>query len=415
MKHVVIGAGPAGVVAAETLVKLDPSANVVLIGDEPEPPYSRMAIPYFLEGNIEENGSYLRKTDGYYQTKGIELIRQRVAKLDADAKQLSLENGDQVAFDRLLIATGSSPMIPPITGIDGEKVANCWTLEDARQIVANVKPGARVVQIGAGFIGCIILESLVKRGASLTVVEMGDRMVPRMLDQECGTMLKSWCEEKGVTVLTSTVVKAIEDNGSALNISLSSGDSIEADFVISATGVRTNAELAKEAGIKVEDGILVDQYLQTSAEGIYAAGDVAQGIDFSTGEYSVQAIQPTATEHGLVSAKNMITGNQAEYGGAVLMNVLATLDLISVSYGLWEGVEGGDTAVLSDPDNYRYIRLQFDGNVLVGANTLGITQNIGSLRGLIQTRRNLGIWKARLMDNPLEFMDAYVAISGNHS
>lgn len=414
MKHVVIGAGPAGVVAAETLVKLDPSASVTLVGDEPEPPYSRMAIPYFLEANIEEEGSYLRKTAGHYQANGINVIRQRVTSLDADAKKIALDNGDQFDFDRLLIATGSSPIIPPIPGIDGDKVANCWTLEDARQIVEHVKLGARVVQIGAGFIGCIILESLVKRGASLTVVEMGDRMVPRMLDQECGTMLKSWCEEQGVTVLTSTVVKSIADTGTALNIALSTGDSIEADFVISATGVRANAEMAEEAGLKVEDGILVDHHLQTNVEGIYAAGDVAQGIDFSTGEYSVQAIQPTATEHGMVSAKNMVTGNQAEYGGAVLMNVLATLGLISVSYGLWEGIEGGDTATLSDPEKYRYIRLQFDDDVLVGANTLGITQNIGSLRGLIQTRRSLGIWKQRLMDNPLDFMDAYVAVSGNH-
>jgi NAD(P)H-nitrite reductase large subunit len=101
--------------------------------------------------------------------------------------------------------------------------------------------------------------------------------------------------------------------------------------------------------------------------------------------------------------------------GAVLMNVLSTLDLISVSYGLWDGKEGGETSYLSDPEKFKYIRLQFDGDQLVGANTLGITQNIGALRGLIQSETKLGFWKQRLMDNPLQFMDAYVAVTGRHT
>lgn len=415
MQHLIIGAGPAGVVAAESIRKLDRNASITLIGDEQEPPYSRMAIPYLLEGNIAEQGCYLRKQAGYFQDLNITVLRQTVASIDPENQRLRLRNGAYHDFERLLIATGSSPIIPPIPGIDGDKVANCWTLADARRIAEQVQPGSRVVQIGAGFIGCIILESLVKRGANLTVVEMGDRMVPRMLDHDCGTLLKSWCEKKGVSVLTDTLVKGIEAAGDALKVRLSSGAVLAADFVISATGVRANAQIAQQAGIVVEEGILVDHHLQTNKAGIYAAGDVAQGLDFSTGEYTVQAIQPTATEHGLMAAKNMVMGNSAVHQGAVLMNVLATLDLISVSYGLWQGKPGGESSYLSDPSNFKYIRLQFADGCLVGANTLGITQNIGALRGLIQSRTKLGIWQQRLMHNPLHFMDAYVAVTGNHS
>lgn len=414
-QHVIIGAGPSGIVAAETIRKLDPLAAITIIGDEPEAPYSRMAIPYLLEENILEHGTHLRKTDQHYESQGIHIIHGRVKQIDTQNNTVTLTTDDsQINWERLLIATGSTPVVPPIPGLDNPKVSNCWTLEDSRKIIEGVKPGAVVVQIGAGFIGCIILESLVKRGAELTVVEMEDRMVPRMLDEQCGTMLKNWCVSKGVNVLTNTQVKRIEDQSSRLKVSISDGEPIIADYVISATGVISNMSFLEGSGIETDRGILVNHNLETNIPGVYAAGDVAQGLDFSTGEYTVQAIQPTAADHGIICGKNMVQGNLTEHKGSVLMNVLATLDLISVSYGRWEGIEGGEHSELIDEDNYRYIRLQFDGDKLIGANTLGITQNIGSLRGLIQTDRPLGAWKSRLMKNPLKFMDAYVSITGNH-
>ena len=413
--HIIIGAGPAGVVAAETIRKLDPSAIITIIGDEPEAPYSRMAIPYFLEENIQAEGTHLRKADNHYENADIEVLNARVKQVDTDNKQVETTDGLRLDYDKLLIATGSHPLTPPIPGLDNPKVGNCWDLADSRKIIENVKPGSSVVQIGAGFIGCIILEALVKRGAKLTVVEMDNRMVPRMLDEQCGGMLKSWCESKGVTVLTETQVQSIEDNGEQVKVKLSKGEAIDADFVISATGVASNTEFLKGSKIDIDQGILVNHNLQTNIPDVYAAGDVAQGIDFSTGSYTVHAIQPTAADHGIITGKNMVKGNKNFYKGSLEMNILSTLDLISTSYGTWEGVEGGEHSELVDQDKYRYIRLQFKDDILVGANTLGITQNIGSLRGLIQSKSKLGVWKDRLMENPLNFMDAYVSITGNHS
>jgi len=413
--HIIIGAGPAGVVAAETIRKLDKDAIITVIGDEPEAPYSRMAIPYYLEENIEAEGTHLRKTDNHYENLDIQVINDLVKTVDTDNKQVETTDGLTLDYDKLLIATGSHPLTPPIPGIDNPKVGNCWDLADSRKIIEHVKPGSTVVQIGAGFIGCIILEALVKRGANLTVVEMDNRMVPRMLDEQCGGMLKSWCESKGVTVLTETQVQRIEDSGEQVKVHLSKGEPIEADFVISATGVASNTEFLKDSKIDIDQGILVNHNLQTNIPDVYAAGDVAQGIDFSTGSYTVHAIQPTAADHGTVTGKNMVKDNSSFYKGSLEMNILSTLDLISTSYGTWEGVEGGEHSELVDPERYRYIRLQFKDDILVGANTLGITQNIGSLRGLIQSKSKLGVWKERLMENPLNFMDAYVSITGNHS
>lgn len=410
MKHVIIGAGPAGIVAAETVRKLDPDAAIVIIGDEPEPPYSRMAIPYLLTESIGEQGTYLRKEDGHFPKAGIEVVVDRVDSVDPGTRTLSLKSGAGMPYDTLLVASGSTPILPPIPGIDGDLVTSCWTLEDARRIAAGIRPGSSVVLIGAGFIGCIILEALVSSGARLTVVEMGNRMVPRMLDETCGTLLEKWCNSKGVTVMTGSQVEAVEDRGDSALVRISGGRSVEAQLVISAAGVRANAGFLEGSGVELSDGaVVIDEYMCSSVPGIYAAGDVACGRDFSTGEYTVQAIQPTAVEHGRLAANNMVKHGSAAHQGSMVMNVLDTIGLISASYGQWEGVAGGDSATLEDRDNYRYLQLQFDGDRLIGANTLGMTQHIGVLRGLVQGRFNLGGWKDRLKENPLLIMEAYLA------
>ncbi len=410
MKHVIIGAGPAGVIAAETLRKVDPGSSVQLIGDEPEVPYSRMAIPYYLIERITEEGTYLRKTDSHYKDKGIEIIQDRVSNVDANQKQLKLEKDGAVSYDKLLIATGAHPVSPPIPGMDLAGVHPCWTLEDGRHIAEKAQPGANLVLMGAGFIGCIILQALAASGANLTVIEMEDRMVPRMMNQTAGNLIKQWCQEKGVTVHTSTKVEAIEQSGEQLKVKLDNGDVLDADIVISATGVKSNIQFLDGSDIETEFGVLVNDHLQTNYPDIYAAGDVCQGKDFSTGEYSVQAIQPTAADHGRIAAMNM-AGKETIHQGSVNMNVLDTMGLISSSYGLWMGVDGGDSVELNDPGRYRYISLQFDDDVLVGAQALGLTEHVGVLRGLIQTKLPLGKWKDHLMKDPTRLMEAYLGVT----
>lgn len=407
MQHVIIGAGPAGVIAAETLRKTDPSCSIKLIGDETEPPYSRMALPYYLIDNINEAGTYLRKSASHYADQDIEMIQDRVASVDPDAHTLQLESGATVNFDKLLIATGSHPIRPPIPGLDSPGVHSCWTLEDGRNIAQNATRGSDVILMGAGFIGCIILEALAERGVNLTVIEMEDRMVPRMMNQTAGNLIKQWCLDKGVNVLTSTRVGAIEQDGGRLSVKLDNGEQLGADVVISATGVRANTGFLEGSGIETDFGVLVNDRLQSSHPDVYAAGDVCQGRDFSTGEFSVQAIQPTAADHGRIAAMNMC-GRDTRHQGSVNMNVLDTMGLVSTSYGLWMGVEGGESAELVDAERYRYISLQFQDDVLVGAQALGLTNHVGVLRGLIQTKLKLGKWKDHLLQDPTRIMEAYL-------
>lgn len=415
MQHVIAGAGPAGVIAAETLRKIDPASQVTLIGDEPEPPYSRMAIPYLLIDRIDEAGTYLRKNKAHYKKLGIEIKQGRVAALDPTHNRIDLDGGAKLKFDRLLVATGARPILPPVPGIDLPGVHPCWTLDDSRAIAKLARSGSKVVLIGAGFIGCIILEALAKRGVQLTVVEMGDRMVPRMMNQTAGNLIKDWCAQKGIAVHTSTSVTAIEQSKQAkhpLTVRLSNGQSVDAQLVIVATGVRANVEFLEKSGVELDGGVVVNHYLQSNIPHIYAAGDVAKGSDFSTGNFEVHAIQPTAAEHGRIAAQNM-ADRPTYYSGSFNMNVLDTAGLIASSFGLWMGVDGGSAAELVDRERFRYINLQFGDDILIGATSLGLTQHVGVLRGLIQGRVKLGDWKKKLMQDPTRIMEAYLA--GNYS
>ena len=427
--HLILGAGPAGVIAAETIRKHAPNDSITLVGDEPEPPYSRMAIPYLLMGNIAESGTYLRKSATHFDDLNVKLIHARAKQVDAASKNVVLDNGQTLKFDRLLIATGSVPVNPPIPGINSAGVHHCWTMDDARKIMALAVPGARVLQLGAGFIGCIIMEALAARGVQLSVVEMGDRMVPRMMGPTAGGMIKDWCEAKGVKVHTGARVESITPAGTgggliskiatalgvgsdapagALSVRLSTGQVIEADLMISAAGVKPAIGFLENSGITCLQGVLTDEHLQTNVPGIYAAGDCAEAFDKVSGKTIVSAIQPNAAEQARVAALNMV-GQPTALKGVTQINVLDTLGLVSTSFGNWEGVAGGEHVELTDKGAGRHLSLQFNGGVMIGCNSVGWTEHVGVMRGLVEGAIPLGDWKDRLLHDPTQLMAAYLA------
>lgn len=413
MNYVILGAGPAGVTAAETLRSVDPNASITLIGGEPEPPYSRMALPYYIYGKIDEGGTHLRQDPEHYDKLRIRYIMGRCGGIDAGEKKLYLSTGEVLPYDKLLIATGANPILPPIPGSNHDGVETCWTLEDGRKILELADKGSPVVLVGAGFIGSIILEALYLRGCQITVVELAPRMVARMMDETAGGMLGRWCQSKGVRVVTNTRVVRIDkgdEGGSRLKVGLSDGTEAPADLCVLAVGVRSNTGFLVGSGVEVNTGIVVDEYLQTTAPDIYAAGDCCEGIDLSTGKPEMLAIQPVAVEHGRIAALNM-AGHQHKHRGSLNMNVLDTMGLISSSFGLWQGAQVGETAKLVDEDNYKYMKLEFEGDRLVGAQCVGMTDHVGMLRGLIQTGFRLGEWKDTLLKSPERLREAYIAVA----
>ncbi len=407
MRHVIIGNGPAGLIAAETIRAQRHDDEIVLVGDESSPPYSRMAIPYLLSGAIDERGTWLRKEPGYYEAQRIELRVARVAKLDASAHTLSLDDGTRLEYDRCLIATGSVPVLPPVPGIDLPAVQPCWTLADADRIMALAAKGARVLQLGAGFIGCILMEAMARRGAKLTVVEMESRMVPRMMGEGAAAMIRAWCEKQGVRVLTGTRLESLAP-ADAVRAVFADGSKEEFDLVIRATGVRPNVEFLEGSGVECDLGVIVDEHLRSSLPDVYAAGDCAQAWDDASHARIVSAIQPNAVDQGRIAGLNM-AGLPTETHCVTQINVIDTMGLVSCSFGQWQGVSGGEHAELADPQRLRYLRLEFDGNLLIGANSVGWTEHIGVLRNLVENRVPLGKWKERLLREPSRLMQAYLA------
>ncbi len=444
MHHIIIGAGPAGVIAAETIRKHAPTDDITLIGDEKEAPYSRMAIPYLLVGNIAEQGTHLRKSASHFQDLKIKVVNALVKSVDSAAKKVALSDGQSLQYDRLLIATGSTPMRPPIPGMDLPGIYSCWTLADARAIMDKVKPGSRVLQMGAGFIGCIIMEALAARiethkTGKLSVVEMGDRMVPRMMGPAAGGMIKNWCQSKGVDVFTAAKVEGItQADGAAgaastglidkianiigmgspasaasngpgpLLAKLSTGQTIEADVIISATGVKPTIGFLRDSGIQTNIGVLADDRMQTSVPGVYVAGDCAEAFDNFTGTAVVSAIQPNAADQARIAALNMV-GQNASLRQVTQINVLDTLGLVSTSFGSWQGVAGGEQIELKDDTGYKLLSMQFKDDVMVGCNSIGWTDHIGALRGLVEGKVKLGEWKTKLQADPTQLMAAYLA------
>ena len=398
MNYIIIGAGAAGLRAAETLRDAAPQASITLISGEPGEPYARMAIPYILTGAIDEDGARQRRAHQHLPSLNIQYLHSQVQQVHAgpDGGEVELADGTRLPYDELLVATGSSPSLPPLAGTDLPGVVSCWTLEDARQIAAKLKPGARVVLLGAGFVAGVIMKSLVASGAHLSVVAGRSGQILRSMMTPVGSrMLQRWLEGRGVEVITSGQSLRIEP-GPRLVMDTRT---LDADLIILATGVQPNVAFLKGTGAEIRNGVVIDDHMRSSVPHIYAAGDVAQGRDFSTGEWVVHALQPTATEHGRFAALNM-AGQAVPYRGSLSMNVLDTVGLISHTFGQWQGADGGEATEVVDEANFIYTRLCFHGDLLVGAITIGHPQHVGAIRGLIQSHRHLGEWKEHPYDSP---------------
>ena len=408
MKHVIIGAGAAGMTAAEVLRKFDPNASITVLDGEGEGPYARMAIPYLLSNQIDETGTRLRRDPDHYRKLRIDIEKARATALDAAGSAVRLADGRVLPYDRLLIATGSVPSREKIEGIDLPGVHTCWTLADARAIIASLSPGARVVQMGAGFVGCIIIQGLVSRGAQLTILVRSGRMVSRMMPPKASEMIAAWCQSKGVRIMGKTQTAKVERDGNALKVTLTTGEVLPADVYLSAVGGKPGIDFLAGSGIAIQAGIVVDERMRSNLPGVYAAGDVAEANDCLYGKPLVNAIQPNAVEQARIAAINM-AGGETDFVGSLAINVLDTMGLVSCSFGQWEGEEGGESVELLDEARNRYLSLKFKNDVLIGATSIGWTEHIGALRGLIQTRTRLGAWKDRLLADPTSFMAAYLA------
>jgi NAD(P)H-nitrite reductase large subunit len=412
MRHVIVGGGTAGLNAVTTIRQYDRGASEI-VWVSAEQPYARMVLPYYLQGSISETHCFTARPSRLRELDVQTYFGRYATQLDTQANVLTLDDDTTISYDDLLIATGSSPVRPPIPGADGAGVHSFWTLAQAQGVIQNMHPGSQVVMVGAGFIAFTILNAILARGAKLTVVEIMPQVLPRMIDEAGAALVEQWLRAHGVTIHTGTQIAAIEDTNGQKRLRLQGANALLADVVIMATGIRTNLDWLTGSGIDIRNGILVDAHLRSNIPNVYAAGDVAEGRDLVTGQPVVHAIEPTAMEHGRVVGANM-AGQPQAYRGSLLMNIVEVQGLEIASFGAWNDPQAEVFHALK-PERPAYRKLLWQDDRLIGAMILGrsrdvwTTNDVGMLKGLVQTGMRLGAWKTYLRHNPFEIKRAYIA------
>jgi NAD(P)H-nitrite reductase large subunit len=411
-RHLVMGGGTAGMNAMRTIREEEREPSEITLVSA-EKPYSRMVLPYYLDRSIAESHVYTATAAQLAKWKVKALVGRRVTALDVKASACTLDDGTRVEYDDCLIATGSSAVRAPVPGADGRGVHSFWTLEEARGVLTAVTPGCHVVMVGAGFISFTILNSILALGAKLTMVELAPRILPRMVDATGAELVEGWLKAHGVTVRTNVKLARIEDAKDRKRLKFSAGPDLVADVVIMATGIRTNLEWLKGAGVEVKQGVVVDDHLRSNVPNVYAAGDVAQGRDLISGEAAVHAIEPTAQEHGRVAGANM-AGQDVRYRGSLIINIVEVCHLDAASFGAWDDTKAEAISGLRK-DRNAYRKLLFSGERLTGAiiigrsNDIWTTNDVGMLKGLVQTGQPLGRFKEHLRRNPFDVKLAFIA------
>jgi NADPH-dependent 2,4-dienoyl-CoA reductase/sulfur reductase-like enzyme/nitrite reductase/ring-hydroxylating ferredoxin subunit len=299
---VIVGAGVAGNAAAEMLRRDGFVGDITMIGIDPAAPYDRPNLSKdYLAGSAPEEWLPLRGAE-FYEKHRIELLTStRVTAVDTRAKKVSLDKGQSRAFDRLLLATGASPIALKIPGIDRPQVHYLRTLADSRAIIAAATQAHRAVVIGASFIGLETAASLRTRGLDVHVVAPEAVPLARVFGAELGAHIKSIHEQHGVTFSLERSVTGIGTD----DVTLDNGERITADLVVIGIGVRPSVELAKDAGLAVDNGVTVDEYLESSVKGIFAAGDIASFPYRTGGRIRVEHFV-VAERQGQVAARNML-------------------------------------------------------------------------------------------------------------
>lgn len=364
MRYVIVGNGVAGITAAAELTNRAAGA-IEVYTSEPHPYYFRPQLPPFVAGEIPQERLYARPPS-WYEERGIEVhLASPVKRLLPDQKRILLADGTEVAYDRLLLATGSRPFIPPVDGVDKEGVFALRTLDDALTIREYAAQCREAVVVGGGLLGLEAARALSALGLAVTVLEFAPRLLPRQLDEEGAALFRRLVEGIGLRVALSAETTAILGNGKVEGVALRDGRKFPAQMVLFATGVRANIGLAAEAGLEVGRGIVVDERMRTSAPDVYAAGDVAS---FNGRSW---AIIPQARAQAQVAAANM-AGEDAVYEEIVPSTTLKVVGVDLTSCGVVNPEEEEYLEIRSAaPEAGRYVKLVLRDGVATGAVVLG--------------------------------------------
>ena len=393
MRAVVIGTGPAGITAAETLRRLDPTGSVVALSAEDSPPYSPPAMAdHFLTGRDEPLYWKGRDVAGRL---GIEERRgARVAGIDTDSREVVLAAGGRIPYEGLVVASGSR-LYAPLTGAALPGLLDFKSLRSATEIVERVRRGevTTALIVGNGFIGVELSLLLADLGVDVSIIGRRNWVMPRVLDPMASDLAESALVARGVTLRLGMEATAIVGDPSADGVQLADGTVMRADLVVAATGVKPHTEFLEGSGLATDWGVHVDEGLATSVPGVTAAGDVAEAIDRFTGERYVHAIFPNAVAQAPIAAANLL-GAGLRYDGAEAMNSLKHLGIPIVSIGTIDTPD----EVLRWQDGAHLRALYLRDDRIIGAQLVGDIGAAGIYHSLILRRQPVGQFGARLVE-----------------
>lgn len=400
MRYVIVGNSASATAAVEAIRECDKKGLITIISDEPYINYSRPLISYFLGRKLSrEKISYRGKE--FYRDNNVELILNKKAKrLNVRQKELTLIDNQKIKFDKLLIATGGIPIIPEIKGINLNGVFTFTKLADAEAIEKYISANKvkRAVVVGGGLIGLKATESLIELGIGIIIVELTDRILSATFDKRASDVIAAGLKRIGCNLITNNTVAEIKGKEQkVVEVVLKDKRKIPAELVIAAIGTRPNIELVKDTKVKIDRGILVDDFMQTNIKDIYAAGDCCQGKDLLLDITRPIAIWPTAIQQGKIAGYNM-AGVKKRYSGGFAMNSVELCRIPTISVGL-TNPEKGNYQVLEYLDKNRsiYKKIVLRNNRVVGAIFVGNIERAGIYTGLIKDRVSVLSFKEHLL------------------
>jgi NAD(P)H-nitrite reductase large subunit len=403
-KYVIVGASAAGVGAVEAIREADPKSQITLISEEQCTYYSRPMISEFVSGKADAQKMKCRN-DEFWTEKNVDLKScKKAVALDLTAKTVSLDDGEKVAYDKLLLATGGKPFVPKMEGQEKDGVFTFTTLSDAQQLAANIDAiqAKSAVVIGAGLIGISVTDALVKRGLKVTVVELQEKILSLLLDAKASDIVEAAIRKEGVDFATGQSVQKIigrkDNDGAVGGVILTKGDTVPCDLVIVAIGVIPRTDLAVGTAVKINRGIVVDNYMQTSVPDVYASGDVAETFDYILNQHRLLPLWPLAVLEGKTAGYNM-TGKQIAYEGGTNMSSLKYFGVPIVSIGLANPKEDPALEILVkyDADKGTYKKLVLKDNVILGLTMVNSIERSGIIFNLLKKHINVKDFKQDLL------------------
>lgn len=401
-KYVIVGASAAGIGAVEAIREVDPVGTIAVISDEECPQYSRPMISDLVSGKADF-GKMMCREHEFWAKNNIQALTGRTAtSLNLSDRYVTLDKGDHVNFEKLLIATGGKPFVPKIEGSDKDGVFTFTTLSDAENMLSKLEKAESAVVIGAGLIGVSVTEALVKRGLKVTMVELQDKILSLILDPTASEMVENVIRNAGVTIATDQTVKQIvgkpENDKVVGGAVLTSGEQVPCDLVIIAIGVIPRTELVAGTDVKTNRGILVDRSMRTNVQDVYASGDVAEAYDFVIGENRLLPLWPLAQLEGKVAGYNM-AGKKADYPGGTAMSALKYFGIPIISIGVAnpKNPEAYESLVKHEPERNIYRKIVLKDNVIVGVTLVNAIEKAGVLFHLMKNGVNVKKLKQELV------------------